>query len=202
MIHRVDAISQEVTATPLRDIEALRNGSEVQQRAHAALRSLGLPEVLSAFNPTLVGDAPLDLALPDSDLNILCEVKDLEGFQRVLRELFGDIPEAWTIRKRINGFLSVVARFKAGDFSIEVCGQHRSVEEQDGYWLTLLEERLLGIGGEPLRMALLELRNRGMNTEAAFAERLGLDGDPPKALLEYAATPDAELADLLQRRTA
>jgi Domain of unknown function (DUF4269) len=202
MIHRAEAIPREGAASALKGIEELRTGSELQQRAYAALRSLGLPEVLSAFNPTLVGELPLDLAIPDDDLNLLCEVRDLEGFQRVLRELFGDIPGAWTIRKRVNGFPSVVARFKAADFSVEICGQPRSVEEQDAYWLMILEERLLDIGGEPLRMALLELRRQGMKTVAAFAERLGLTGDPSQALLEYAATPDAELADVLQGKRA
>jgi hypothetical protein len=195
----IDIAPLAETAVGPADMDGLRNGSPTQQRAHAALRSFGLPDLLAPFNPTLTGTVPLDLGLPGSELELLCEVRDLEGFQRVLRELFGDVPGSWTIRKRVNGTPTVLARFTSGEFPVEIYGQQRKVDEQEAYVLMALEDRLLKVGGEPLRLAVLSLRQAGMKTEAAFAECLGLKGDPYRALLELAPLPDTELAPLLQK---
>ena len=67
-----------------RDISYLQQGTIRQQQAYRALVSLGIFEALAGFDPVLVGTIPIDLDLPESDLDIICEVNDLDDFERVL----------------------------------------------------------------------------------------------------------------------
>ncbi|MEA2573020.1 MAG: hypothetical protein QOH93_318, partial [Chloroflexia bacterium] len=62
----------------------LRRGSNLQRRAAAILHSLGIFSTLAQYDPVLAGTIPLDLALDDSDLDIICEVHDLEQFANLL----------------------------------------------------------------------------------------------------------------------
>jgi len=63
-----------------------------------------------------------------------------------------------------------------------------------------VERRLLAMGGERFRAAVMRQRHQGAKTEPAFAAVLALPGDPYQAMLDLEAQPDAVLAALLRRR--
>ena len=60
-----------------------------------------------------------------------------------------------------------------------------------------MEQRLLARGGDIFHVALMTRRNKGMKTEPAFAEVLGLDSDPYQAMLRLECCSDLSLTALL-----
>lgn len=61
----------------------------------------------------------------------------------------------------------------------------------------VVQARLLEIGGEALRQAVIALKRSGLKTEPAFARLLGLAGDAYQALLTLEASSDGDLRRLL-----
>jgi len=64
-----------------------------------------------------------------------------------------------------------------------------------------VERRLLAIGGDGFRRAVMAARRSGLKTEPAFAAVLGLDGDPYEALLYLEAVPDEGVNAILKDRS-
>lgn len=185
-------------ARPLRDIGYLLHGTLRQQAAYRVLNSLRFFERFAAYAPALAGTIPLGLDLPDSDLDLLCEVYDSAEFIQGLEAEYGNQPGFYWVEKRLDHFPVTLARFTAGGFPIEIFGQPRPVIEQRAYRHMLIEARLLRLAGEPAYRAIGELRAQGVKTEAAFARYFGLPGDPYQRLLELERMDDAELLAFLQ----
>lgn len=166
------------------DIPYLSEGNERQQAAYRALHALQLFEKLADFTPLLVGTIPLDVDIPDSDLDILCEAHDLMAFAQRVRENFGEREGFRVKEKVVNGLPTLIVNFTHEGFPIEIFAQPRPVSEQNGYRHLLAEARLLEMGGEPSREAIRQLKQNGLKTEPAFARYFGLEGDPYEALLQ------------------
>jgi hypothetical protein len=178
-----------------RDLGYLAAGSPRQRRAQGALMDLGILRDLAGFGAVLIGTVPLAIDVPDSDLDIACHAPDLDALAAALARLYGSRPGYVAARGRRPG--TFVARLRHGREQIEVFGQGVPVEAQAGFRHMVVEWRLLALGGERLRRAVLALRLRGVKTEPAFAQLLGLAGDPYTRLLELHAASDAELAELV-----
>jgi hypothetical protein len=176
-----------------RDISYLQRGSLRQQQAHRALQALGLFETLARFDPLLVGTIPIDLALPTSDLDIICEAHDLAAFERVLHAHYAREPGFVVERKRKWGGEVVVCDFEHGGFPIQVFGQSKPVEQQRAFRHLAIEARLLALAGDEARSAIRQLKASGMKTEPAFGRYFDLSGDPYLRLLELAEWDDDEL---------
>lgn len=147
---------------------------------------------LAAFDPHVAGTPPLGLDLPDSDIDILCHAPDPSAFAAAVWESYRHLPgfAMWQWRGRER---PVVARFHCAGWLFELFGQARPVAEQLGWRHFALERRLLALGGEPLRAAVMARRLAGAKTEPAFAQVLGLEGDPYAALLTLESLDDATL---------
>ena len=61
----------------------------------------------------------------------------------------------------------------------------------------MIQARLLDLGGDALRIAIVALRRSGLKTEPAFARHLGIAGDPYIALLALEKIDDGGLRRLL-----
>jgi hypothetical protein len=179
------------------DTSYLLAGGARQRHAHRALDQLGILRDLARFGATLVGTIPLAIDLPDSDLDIICRAPEPSPFEEALRELYGARAGFRLELTSSRGRAAVVAGFSHAGEAIEVFGQDLDVEEQAGFRHMVVEARLLDIGGDRVRRAVLGLKLRGMATEPAFAELLGLSGDPYQRLLELHRATDAELAALV-----
>jgi len=92
----------------------------------------------------------------------------------------------------------VVVSFEAAVWQIQLYGEAIPVERQRGWRHFTVERRLLAVGGQDLRAAVLALRQRGMKTEPAFAAVLGLKGDPYVALLDLGEQGDQLLISVLR----
>ena len=186
------------------DISALRHGSPRQQAAHAALTDCGIFTLLAPYRPALAGTIPLGIDVPESDLDVLCEVSegDLWTFAERLRAAFGG-RRGFALRLgEADGLPVVVCRFWAGGFPIEVFGQPRPVTAQNAYRHMQAEGRLLAMAGADAIAAIRGLKAEGLKTEPAFAEHFTLPGDPYRTLYELSDAPDAVLRQAIERGAA
>jgi hypothetical protein len=166
------------------NIEYLKFGNERQQKAYRELKRLNIFESLKQYNPILTGTIPINIDLPDSDLDIICEIRNHKKFSAKLRELFGNKTGFETNFHNWSGFNSIVAKFKTEHFVIEIFGQNIPTEKQNAYQHMIIEHKLLKERGEKFRKRIIKLKENGYKTEPAFAIELGLEGNPYEALLE------------------
>ncbi len=184
--------------TDFRDIAYLRDGNARQRAAYQALHALGVIERLADYGPVLAGTVPLGIDVAGSDLDILCEVHDFARFEADLAAGFGRCEGFRVTAPRLRGGeLSMTASFDHGGFIIEPFGQPLPAERQSAYRHMVIEARLLALGGAALRRRIVALKRSGVKTEPAFAQCLGLDGDPYLALLDLEALDDSRLAALM-----
>lgn len=177
------------------DLTYLRHGSAPQRRAFELLRRYALLPRLAAHAPVLVGTFPLDLTVPGSDLDIICEVADWAAFERTL-EGFAACPR-YALRRASTTEPALVASFELDGLPVEIFGQALPTTRQNGYRHLVVEARLLALGGAALRQRVLALKASGVKTEPAFAQVLGLPGNPYHALLNLEAYDEATLVALV-----
>ncbi len=188
--------------TDFRDIAYLRDGNARQRAAYDALRTLRVIERLAAYDPVLAGTIPLGIDVADSDLDILCEVHDFACFETDVAACFGHCDGFRVTAPRLReGEASMTASFDHGGFTVEAFGAPTPVERQSAYRHMVIEARLLALGGAAFRRKIIALREAGVKTEPAFAQCLGLAGDPYLALLDLEALGDTRLAALVSRRS-
>jgi hypothetical protein len=180
----------------------LQAGSPRQQRAYATLVATGLWPRLAEFGPVLAGTVPLNIDTADSDLDVLCEVPAAAqaGFGELLRTHYGAQPGFRLARRVVGGHATTVCSFRYAEEEIEVFGQALPTAQQHGWRHLLVECAVLAAGGEPWCAAVRALKQRGLKTEPAFAQLLGLPGDPYAALLALEALPAAALRRLVAAR--
>jgi hypothetical protein len=170
----------------------------VEQRPNYrdALARLDILATLARFDPHVAGTPPLGIAMPSSDIDILCHAPDADAFADALWTAFRD-HQGFAIRQWTGGERAVIATFVAEGWTFELFGSPLPVARQAGWRHFVVEQRLLAIGGPPFRAAILALRHQGIKTEPAFADILSLPGDPYAALLALERESDDSLAATL-----
>ncbi|OKS84615.1 DUF4269 domain-containing protein [Mucilaginibacter polytrichastri] len=164
------------------NIYYLKTGSEKQKRAFRVLSNHEILEKLAAFEPILVGTIPIEVDIETSDLDIICYMRDEQEFSNTLFSLFGKSKGFELSRNQKFG--SVKAIFFIDDFEIEIFGQNIPTQKQHAYLHMLIEYRLLLKNGLDFRLKVIALKLEGYKTEPAFAEILGLKGNPYQELLK------------------
>lgn len=167
------------------DITYLKTGSDIQRKAYKVLTAHSIPQRLREYSPVLAGTIPIDIAVADSDLDIICSWRNKEDFIRNLEKHFSAYPGFRLKNKTISGTDTVLARFDADGFKVEVFGQNIPVREQAAYIHMIAEYVLLQERGEAFRQDVLELKKKGYKTEPAFGMLLGMQADPYAELLVY-----------------
>lgn len=170
--------------TDFAQIEYLNNGSPVQIRAFAVLTQHKILDLLSEFAPVLIGTVPIDIAIASSDLDIACYWTDPNEFIKAVR-VFGKYEDFSIEEKTISRIKTIIACFKADGFEIEIFGQNVPVAQQNGYRHMIIEHLVLQQKEEDFRQQIISLKEQGYKTEPAFAQLLGLEGDPYEALLDF-----------------
>lgn len=186
-----------------RDLSYLKAGTESQRRAWSTLRRLGLPERLERFDPVLTGTFPLALDIPGSDLDLICEVHNLDGFKSEVERLFSGMADFEYHISLHQSLPSAVCNFVAGDgdgLPVQLFGQACPTERQNAYRHMVMEARLLELGGPAAAEAIRAMKLAGVKTEPAFAAYFGLSGNPYQALLDLEGLSDSELKHRLTRR--
>jgi len=176
-------------------LDYLQTGSPRQQRAYAVLTAAGLWPLLRPYGPVLAGTVPLGIDTGASDLDVLCAVPAAaqDKFAELLRAHFGARPGFRLARRSVGGHVATVVGFRYETEEIEVFGQALPTAQQHGWRHLLVEAAVLAAGGEAWRTAVRALKQQGLKTEPAFAQLLGLPGDPYAALLTLEGLPATEL---------
>lgn len=153
---------------------------------------------LEEFDPCVVGTLPLGIALPGSDIDIVCHSPDPDAFTRKVWSEFGAFEAfeifQWTSKRR-----PIVARFIWGGWPFELFGASLPAREQHAFLHFEIERRLLALDNGQFRSRIMQERLRGLKTEPAFATTLGIDGDPYDGLLALASETDDQLMTRLLR---
>lgn len=159
-------------------------GNEKKRLAYEAIEELGLMKDLSEYNPILCGTLPIDLALSNSDLDIILEVYDLRLFEKQVCHLYSTY-EGFTLKRtRIRDKPVIKANFLYKGFEFELFGQPQPSHKQYAYLHMVIEDYLMK-QIPSLRERVILLKQQGCKTEPAFCKILGLEGDPYEALIVY-----------------
>lgn len=144
---------------------------------------------LAPFHPLLAGTYPLGLQIEGSDIDLLCEIPSLERFEAFLDAhgaLFGRATRRRAAHCRPP---ALVVSLELSGLEVEIFAQALPTHQQHGFRHMVVEGRLLALGGPALARAIVDLKRRGRKTEPAFAEALGLSGDPYAAVLDLESAP-------------
>ncbi|WP_440118723.1 DUF4269 domain-containing protein [Paenibacillus sp. QZ-Y1] len=158
----------------------LASGNVRQQDAYQVLRASGLLHILAANHPYPAGTVPIDIDIPGSDLDLLCEAEDLGAFENLLHRHLGEMQGFRCERGEGSpGKLPyVTCCLQMGNWPIEIFAQSIPVSSQNAYVHMLVEWDLLQLWGAAGHREIRRLKLKGLKTEPAFASVLGLQGDP------------------------
>ncbi len=168
----------------LSDITFLCRGTPRQRAAWRTLQRLGILELLAPFRARLAGTIPIDVDIPGSDLDIICEAANLDALQQVLTTHFSHYPGFRCVHKTRYGHPILLCEFQTDDFPIQIYASSTPVDRQRAWVHMVAEAALLARGGEQAKAAVRALKRAGMKTEPAFAHVFGLAGDPYDVLYQ------------------
>ncbi|MGC5771329.1 DUF4269 domain-containing protein [Paenibacillus pabuli] len=182
----------------------LASGNERQQDAYYALQGSGLLQRLAAHQPYPAGTVPIDIDIPGSDLDLLCEAADLGAFEALVnRELSG--MQGFQC-KRGNGRAGqhpyMTCCVEVGNWPVEIFAQRVPVIRQNAYVHMLVEWELLQLWGAAGHHEIRKLKLKGWKTEPAFASVLGLQGNSYEEMLRIAAWNRDELRSWARLNTS
>ncbi|MDO6389789.1 DUF4269 domain-containing protein [Pontibacter sp. BT731] len=164
-------------------LDYLQNGNERQQEAYRVLTGHKILEKLVLYHPLLAGTIPLEIDIAQSDLDIVCCWTVKDSFIESVSQHFSTYP-FFTLKEKIVGnHTTVIAGFTVEGFAVELFGQAVPSHRQAAYRHMLIEHKLLLKHGEIFKEQVVQLKLQGYKTEPAFAQLLGLKGDPYEALL-------------------
>ncbi|MDP9698615.1 hypothetical protein J2T16_001512 [Paenibacillus intestini] len=180
-------------------------GNQQQQDAYRVLQESGLLFMLSTHAAFPAGTVPIDVHLPDSDLDILCYSEDLNAFQvkmtRQLESIAVNGRTEWTFGDHALGQnVYVTCKLSLGLWPVEIFAQAIPVDQQNAYLHMQVEWSLLQLWGEVGQREIRRLKQAGWKTEPAFAHVLGLEGDPYIAMRDLASLQKPELWDFANSR--
>ncbi|RED22498.1 uncharacterized protein DUF4269 [Flavobacterium cutihirudinis] len=171
--------------TDFSNIMYLKSGNPKQILAYKDLKENKIMELLSEFDPLLVGTIPINIDIVNSDLDIICFWSDKTQFISEIQKSFGNKKDFKIWENIINQQETVIASFLTSAFEIEIFGQNVPTKEQNGYKHMIIEHQILEENGDDFRREIIKLKKDGLKTEPAFAQLLGLKGNPYLELLNY-----------------
>ena len=191
--------SQGLDAADFRGLARLSNASSRGLAAANIIRQYCILDILTDFDPVIVGTLPIGIDTATSDVDILCHVPDLEVFCTFVTMKLGTF-DLFSCRHRpatMHVGTAVVVNFACDDLPIEIFATSCPSAEQYGFIHMLVEARILALMGDTFAQKVRALKQAGVKTEPAFAQVLGISGDPYIALAEMIdLTPDQLLARL------
>lgn len=166
-------------------IDYLSTGNSKQRRLFDLIRKYRIFESIQEFDPVLAGTIPINIDIDSSDADILCFCENEMYFSKSLEVSFGKYPRFEIHEKEINRHKTIISRFEIDGLCFEIFGQNIQPTKQRAYLHMLTEYRILAEKGDDFRNNVIQLKKAGIKTEPAFAQLLGIAGDPYLGLLEY-----------------
>ena len=165
-------------------LDYLLKGNQKQKRVHELLTSTQLFETLRDFNPVLVGTIPIRIDIELSDIDILIEAEPTL-FLEFAKQYLTHHQQATFYVKDFQHKSACVYQFKLQEFQVEIFAQNLPVTQQYAYRHLVIENKILLTKDEAFRNEIIRLKRQGLKTEPAFAQALGLSGNPYESLLHY-----------------
>ena len=162
---------------------------EANEPVFSALKKSNVLIDLKHLSPVVAGTFPLNINVAGSDIDVLICGNNLREMKSLLIQKYGSWMNFQCREMSVQGEETILSSFSFQGIDFEIFGQKKPSIQQTGYLHFLIEERLLKIGGPIFQNQIKTAREQGLKTEPAFAQVLGLQGDPYQQLL------------LLQRKT-
>ncbi|MEM6840742.1 MAG: DUF4269 domain-containing protein [Bacteroidota bacterium] len=178
----------------------LQTGNARQQADYQLLDELQLFTWLADYQPILTGTFPLTIDIDSSDLDICCEVYELEQFAHRVEKYYGHLEEFKCRPSTHQSVSTAIISFKYQGWPIEVFGQALPTQRQYAYRHMLIEYRVLSLANAHFKENIIQLKQDGAKTEPAFSQLLGLPGDPYETLLNLEQYSQEQLCQLLNVR--
>lgn len=177
-------------------------GNERQRDAYRVLQESRVLLTLAAFHPYPAGTVPIDIDIPGSDLDILCEANNLDAFATLIDRDLGNMPLFHCSRgtRSGDGAPYVTCNFQIDHWPIEIFAQAVPIQQQNAYLHMKVEWQLLQLWGNEGHREIRRLKRSGLKTEPAFAQVLGFQGDPYVELLHLATWSRIELRDWARKQ--
>ncbi|WP_206685331.1 DUF4269 domain-containing protein [Bradyrhizobium uaiense] len=109
----------------------------------SAVTSSAVMELLKPFDPRVVGTLPLGLAVPGSDIDIVCHAPDPDLFADAVWTHYQSADD-FILYRWVSGTRPAIARFVLDGWPFELFGDQDPVEQQRG-WIHFEVERRLGL---------------------------------------------------------
>jgi len=164
-------------------LDYLKIGNERQRIIYEVLTKYKIFDILKNYSPILAGTIPIEIDIEESDLDIICEVKDKVEFEKFLIQAFKDFDLKIQILN-INNEKSLVCNFILEGFTIEIFGQNKPTTQQNAYLHMIAEYKILQEKEEEFKQKIIDLKKQGMKTEPAFGMLLHLE-NPYEDLLKF-----------------
>ncbi|MBW0432952.1 DUF4269 domain-containing protein [Leptospira yasudae] len=175
----------------------LKNGNPIQKRLWKDLDENSILGKISKFNPVIAGTIPLEIDHDQSDVDILCSFSQIEEFSEVCTSSFSVFSDFKLERKKFQDADSIVVRFYTKEFAYEIFGQRIPVIDQMGFVHLQVEQKILSIAGTRFRDNIRSLKRKGLKTEHAFCDLLGIKENPYQTLFDLRLFSDEELRNFI-----
>lgn len=172
----------------------------VENKKHV-MEVLGKQELLKDLQdyfPIVSGSVPAGLDLENSDFDVLCEVHNFEVFEAHLRSL--EISDLQIRRLSSHSLPAIVAQFFKDGIKFEIFAQSCLVYRQWSHRHFISEYRMVKYLGESFRQNVIAAKVKGLKTEEAIAEVLGIKEDPFRTLYDWSFLSVGEFRKKIDRR--
>lgn len=166
-------------------IDYLKDGNQIQKKVYKTVTKNKIFEKLSKYNPIIVGTFPLGINIECSDIDIIGQTNDFTKSVDDLIEKFAEYHDFKIQLTEIDNSNHILCSFRIKKFRIEIFIEDKAPIEQLAYKHMLIEAKILKSKGDDFKQEVIQLKNKGLKTEEAFALLLGLDGDPYQMLLDF-----------------
>ncbi|MDF4202765.1 DUF4269 domain-containing protein [Maribacter sp. SA7] len=166
------------------NIDYLKLGNERQQKAYTDIIQHKILEILKPYHPIVTGTIPIEIDLPESDIDIICKCKDHNEFKSVVTHHFSKMQGFHLYTRKQNDKKVTIAEFRTENFLIELFAQNIPTKQQNAYLHMITEHAILQEKGNSFQQEIIKLKASGLKTEPAFAKLLGLKGDPYEEILK------------------
>ncbi|WP_237132733.1 DUF4269 domain-containing protein [Pseudohongiella sp. O18] len=164
------------------------------KKAREAIKECQVLELLEGYSPVVVSTIFVGLDTEQSDIDIVCQYDCQNTFASTFLGAFG---QSEHFELNLNDDY-LVGRFHSLGFLVEVYASPMLVKSQAAFRHYQVMERLVRLGGPTIQRSIRTLKRRGLKTEPAICQVLGLNGDPYQAVLSLSSSTDGQLFELLQ----
>jgi predicted metalloenzyme YecM len=171
---------------------------EENVRVFKALEESKILSNFKKFTPFVAGTFPLGIFTGQSDVDILMNTDDLDQLEKDLRDNYEMLEGFSSKRSYIDELETLIVNFNFNKVPFVIFAQKRVVTKQKAYLYFQIEERFLKLSGPAFSKMILENCEKGLRTEHAFAQVLGLKGDAYSELLLLQKKSNTKLRNILE----